>query len=541
MRRVLLGAAAAAALSTASAAAQDVEMLSELTGRPLPAGYWERVRQNPSYFEHSRLWGQHSAAADASPDEAAHIPISVHGTLRMAVLMATFADSPEPSVTPEQVHQRLFGDNPDGNLTEFYRQISGGRLVIEGTVLPWVRTSLTLARVAGSSYALAADSDLGAYLLEVAVRTDSLTDFGQFDNDGPDGVPNSDDDDGMVDLAVFQFSQPAASCGVNGIWPHRASLTAALGAHYVTGDLRPNGGRILLDQYHIQSAVNCDGTPQSISIIAHETGHAFGLPDFYDAYGGLLPANRRWVMGCFALMAAGGWGCGDGAAFGSSPSPSLMGPYERYLVGWADIRWAEPGWRREYTLQPAGTTGEALAVPLRATNEYLLLEYRPNTGYDAYLPAGGILVYHVDETRPMRHDCNGCRRPYHISLVEADGDEALLRTALEGGNRGVGGDVFTGRRVLDDHSTPHIRQNSGVASNVRIEMEVLDGRARFIVSMLPVVPPQRLLPPLLASAPTGPTADERAALDQFGNRNGRYDLGDLRAYMRSRPGLVTPS
>jgi hypothetical protein len=31
-------------------------------------------------------------------------------------------------------------------------------------------------------------------------------------------------------------------------------------------------------------------------------------------------------------------------------------------------------------------------VPLRNGPEYLLLEYRTNTGYDASLPAGGVLV-----------------------------------------------------------------------------------------------------------------------------------------------------
>jgi M6 family metalloprotease-like protein len=534
-----LGAAAAAAvLAAVPAAGQDVEALAALSGRPLPAGYYARLRENPGFFQHERVWPRRVAAeaGDGAPAAA----VVVQGNLRMVVMMGTFSDSPEPAVSAAQVHERLFGDNPAGNLTDFYHLLSGGRLTIEGAVLPWVRTRLTRAEVSGRSFGLGADGGTGWFLRDVAAAVDGLTDFGRFDNDGPDGVPNSGDDDGHVDLAVFQISEPAASCGAATIWPHRSALSDWLGVAYATDDLRPDGVPVVVDQYHLQSAVNCDGTAQNISTIAHETGHAFGLPDFYDAGGGILPHQRRWVVGCFSLMAAGAWGCGDGSTFVSAPTPAHMSPYEKMITGWANLVYAVPGWRREYTLEPAQASGQALFVSLRPGNEFLLLEYRPNTGFDAHLPAGGILAYHVDQNRPYRIDCMGCRRAYHMSLLEADGDTALLRTAAEGGNRGVAGDVFTGRRVLDDHTTPSLRQNSGLPSNVRVEMEVVDGRARLVVSMLPVVAPPRLLAPLLGSAGAGPADDERLALDLFGNRNGRYDLGDLRAYMRSRPGTVVP-
>ncbi|HLM66892.1 MAG TPA: immune inhibitor A domain-containing protein, partial [Longimicrobium sp.] len=357
---------------------------------------------------------------------------------------------------------------------------------------------------------------------------------------GPDGVPNSGDDDGSVDMAVFEIAEPPASCGVASIWPHRGSLIGQGGA-YTTDDLRPDGTPVRVDAYHVQSAVDCDGSPQSISIIAHETGHAFGLPDFYDMSAGLLPHQRRWVVGCFSLMAAGSWGCGDGASFSKSETPSHMSPFEKLELGWANLLPAQPGWRREYTLRPVHAGGQVLQVPLRPGAEYLLLEYRARTGFDSHLPGSGVLVYHVEEHRALRYACTGCARIYRQSLVEADADDALKRTAAEGGNRGVAGDMFAGRRVLDDHSTPSIRQNSGLPSNVRIEMEVLDGHARLVVSMLPVVAPARLLAPILGSPGAPPADDDRLALDLFGNRNGRYELGDLRAYMRSRPHTVVPA
>jgi M6 family metalloprotease-like protein len=540
MMRVLV--AAAAALLAVPAAAQDIEVLSELSGRPLPQGYYDRIRQDPHFFQWQRGWrGMAGVALEGGPGEPPVGRDTVRGEPRMVVMLGLFADSGEPSVPAAQVHERLFGDNPLGNLTQFYQELSGGMLTIRGAVLPWVRTGVTRAEAVGKSYGLGSDGNLGWFMVQTLTRLDATTNFGQFDNDGPDNVPNSGDDDGYVDLAVFQFAETAASCGRDdSVWPHAGALRRMLAGPFATDDRAPSGKPILVDEYHMQSAVDCEGTPQTIGTIAHETGHAFGLPDLYDASGGLLPAQRRWVLGCWTLMAAGSWGCGDGASFGRNVRPSHMGPWEKGIMGWIRLVHAERGWRVPYALDPVQASRQALLVPLRGTAEYLLLEYRPNTGFDADLPAGGVLVYHIDTALGLRQPCVGCLPLYYVSLVEADGDNALRRMASEGGNRGVAGDVFAGHRILDDHSTPGIRLNTGLPSNVQVEIDVRDGKAHFVVSMLPILPTAPLVAPVLGSAGRALTADERAALDRFGNRNGGYDLGDLRAYMRAFPGTIVP-
>ncbi|HEX2210172.1 MAG TPA: M6 family metalloprotease domain-containing protein [Longimicrobium sp.] len=533
-------AAATFALAPRPAAAQDVEMLSALSGRPLPAAYYERVRRDPHFFETRHEWKHRRVgerAADHGPEEA------VRGNLRMVVMMGLFSDSPEPSVSPGTLQRQLFGDNPLGNLTQYYLEVSGGRLTITGSVIPWVRTSFTVRDAVANTWGLGGDGNFSWYLREVVERVDATVNFAQFDNDGPDNVPNSGDDDGRVDLAVFQIAETAASCGNDAsVWPHRGALTAALGQPYATNEVTPAGKAIVVDDYHIDSVVDCDGTPRSIAAIAHETGHALGLPDLFDAAGILFdPGERRWVLGCWTLMAGGALGCGDGTVFGKAVSPPHMGPWEKRELGWTEPVVAEPGWRREYRLGPVQLTGATLQIPLVGRDEYLLLEYRTRTGFDRGLPAGGVLVYHVEIIRPFEFGCLTCFPVYHVQLVEADGDSALLKRPVDGGNRGVAGDVFAGLRTLNDFTRPPLWRHDRQRSNVSLEIDVADGFARILVSTPPVVATAPLVAPLMGGGGGGPTADERAALDLFGNRNGGYDMGDLRAYMRIRPGTVQGS
>jgi M6 family metalloprotease-like protein len=320
MRRFLpLLALAAIPGGTARAQSADIEAVAAARGIPLPAGYYERVRRDPDAFEF-----RHPRRVDLSgrrpgvPGGISAAVLPSEGEMRMAVVMALFADSPEPPFSSTITHQQLFGSNPLGNLTEFYREISGNRVSVTGTVFPWVRTVTTRDAVVGTTFGLGGETALGPYMLDALAKVDATVNFGQYDNDGPDGVPNSGDDDGLVDIVVFQYAEIAASCGGTGFgpWPHRSTVRSwtAGNAPWQTNDLRPNGQPIGVDDYIMQSVVDCNGAPQTISTIAHETGHAFGLPDFYHPVAGILPSQRRWVMGCFALMAAGSWGCGNAPA-----------------------------------------------------------------------------------------------------------------------------------------------------------------------------------------------------------------------------------
>jgi M6 family metalloprotease-like protein len=487
------------AVAPSSTVAQDIEAEAAVRGLSLPQGYYDRIRQNPGFFEFSRFWGRRGAAGV----EGAVAP--VQGDFPLIVIPVLFSDSQDPLFDRGAIQAVLFdGPSENGTLTEFYQAASQGQLTVNGTVLPWVRTTLTLTEVVGGSFGLGDDAKTGVHLAEAITLNDGGIDFGLFDSDGPDGVPNSGDDDGFVDALTFEFQEVSASCGGPAIWPHRSHFSSWLGAPVTTDDASANGGSIQINQYIIQGATDCAGTGiQSAGVISHEFGHALGLPDLYHAIDGIQPSLRRWVLGCWGLMAAGSWGCGDGSTRGGIFGPTSLSPWSRDSLGWLD--WIDVGdvFNQEFVIGGAIESGEALRIALNdAADEYLVVEYRPQTGFDAVLPTQGVLVYHWDmkgDRRPARDSGT----PYLFSIEEADGRTDLKVTHENGGNRGEASDAWGAeglRGPINATSTPSTRPNGGNRpSTVSIHSIVVDGDvARIRVTTTPI--PGLLDPGALAAA-----------------------------------------
>ena len=524
----------------APARGQEMEAVSRISGRALPAGYFDQILQRPDFFQTRDGWRLRTA-------RTMERSTALTGTLPVAVILALFSDSPEPSVGYGEVQAALFGSSsPYGSVSEYYSEVSGGRFTVDGEVFPWVRTSLSMAEVVGDSYGLGGTARTREYLFEAASLVDESVDFGQFDNDGPDGIPNSGDDDGSVDAVAFQFLEVSASCGGPAIWPHRSRLQYWNDdIPFVTNDLRPNGTHIVLNDYTTQSAFDCTGNNvQKATTIAHELGHVLGLPDLYDRSQGLEPQYRRWVVGCWSLMAAGSWGCGTDNRDGWL-RPTHMGPWEKMLLGWLDeVEDVGRVLDQEFTLQPVQSGQRILKVPLEwddpqydwqaEDDEYLLIEYRTKEGFDADLPSSGVMVYHIDPKVPGNRPCDTCPQQYRVSVVEADGNRSLQRSFLEGGNRGEAGDAWgtLGPGSLTNNTSPSSRKTSGDRSPVSIYQIYVEAGLAHVVLSSKGFSNETLVQSFLEGQETPLTPEEMAYLDAHGNDNGEYDVGDLRAYLR---------
>jgi M6 family metalloprotease-like protein len=413
-----------------------------------------------------------------SPDLAHRVSpagVRIRGTTRVLVIPARFADgAPEP-IPAAAIQAQLFGGPGGGPVTESFRLASAGSFNLEGEVTPWVTTSVKLAALS------APGSAISDYIVDALRSIDPIVDFGLFDNDGPDGIPNSGDDDGVVDGGVIVLnSERNRYCdGGTGLGPHPHAVTpwGISGARFRTEDPAHNGGVIEIGAYTTMAATGCTDETVAAHVIAHELGHLlFRLPDLYHplALSSEPWTVRRWLVGCWELMSAGAWGCGPGTPNFSDSRFSTFGAWTRSEIGWVSPLVVPVTLDASYDLHPLGRGGTVLRLPIRS-DEYLLLEYREGGPGDERIPGNGVLIQHIAESRPL-YPASGA---YRVSLIEADDDGSLFRTELEGGNRGTLSDAFGGART-SFRSGEHSRAVSvdGAPLPFRISEISIDAAAR---------------------------------------------------------------
>ena len=202
---------------------------------------------------------------------------------------------------------------------------------------------------------------------------DDEVDFSLYDNDG----------DGKVDLVFMYYAGYGEASGgaPDTIWPHQWELTAA------GVDLVLDGVRI--DSYACSNELFQDEM-DGIGPACHEFGHAMGLPDFYDTddYGSSGLAGGLYS---YSVM--------DGGSYNNeSRTPPYFNFEERMLLGWLDesdyLEFTKTG---VYTIPPI-IENVAYKTVTDMEGEYFVYENRSPIGWDTYLPAHGMIVYHVDKS-----------------------------------------------------------------------------------------------------------------------------------------------
>ena len=403
-----------------------------LVGRDDPAAFGLEKRVLPSASIRAQsarvlpapVAGTYSA--QSAGDSARVAPV---GTVKNLVVLIRFADHASRTLPPVSDYDKLFnavgGDPvaaPTGSVKDVYLENSYGQMTLDSDISPWIQVSGTEAYYANNA---GGDSTLWEALNEALSILDQTTDFSQYDSDS----------DGYIDSIAFIHSGYGAEWGgvLTRIWSHRWAIQIPTG-----GWQSAEGVRVF--DYHISTGLwGTSGFDIGrIGVIAHETGHFFGLPDLYDP-----DSSAGDGIGSWGLM-ANSWDFD-----GSQLCPPHFSPWSKANLNWyTPTVIADPG---QYTINQAETNPEVYQIEAGFPGgEYLMIENRQNAGFDCTIPQGGLVIWHIDnatgdtaEGYPGQANWPDNGNHYRVAVLGADGNYDLEK----GINRGDSGDVHRGGAV----------------------------------------------------------------------------------------------
>jgi len=368
------------------------------------------------------------------------------GHPRLLILLLDFDDRPadRDQYGFQHFETLLFsrGEMEYGSARDWYLGASYGRIDLGGEVRGWFRMPLTYAEYAGTTSGLCGscfpDNARGLATHAVEAAEAAGIDFTRFDNDGPDGIPGSGDDDGILDGLVLV---------VPGYGAERTGQPTDLRSHYWDLPTRLSVGGVAVPDYLLVPE------QENMGVAVHEIGHLLGADDLYDVSG------RGAGLGNFSVMAVAMW-------FNDARQPGGPDPLTR-------IQWGILDPHAPLTDEPLQEIPCVLDEPfaLRLWTEgmggpeYFLVENRCPRGIDTLLVGEGLLLYHVDETQLRQNNPDR----YRISVVQADGLHSLEGQTPR--NSGEPGDFFPGLlgvREIDDGTLPSTRAYDGSPTRVAL-------------------------------------------------------------------------
>ena len=476
------------------------------------------------------------------------------GTRRVLAIFAGFADDRQGA--PPAWAGGLFDPHLAGSLSHFYDTMSFGALEVRGEVA----ASAYRSERGAQHYLATKDTSAGSFgtfTLEILEKADTDIDFALYDSDGPDGVPNSGDDDGVVD-AIFLVLEHVPARFLLGRATGMGSL--GLSEYWVTDDPGIDGEAIRISprQGTLQQGRSFS---EAVGAMCHEYGHILGLPDLYNTEylrtPGAPPSEDSAGIGAWGLM---GWGA---MGWKGDDGPASFCAWSRMELGWSEV--VEVSEDRELMrVADVGQGGEIYRIPLARrglSGEFLLLEHRRRTAnyYDRHIPGEGLLIWHVTERPPA----DGVLLPPLVDLECADGrwldagyplgeqadptggdnldfwahDEEYTR--LHGGNLGDATDPFDGvqYRAFTPETNPSSLTGDGSFS-LRLEPIQLDGEEMVVSLQLGV--PQLEIVSIALDDPEGErvlAGEEISVQFELANRGGAKATG-LTVQLRTDDPLV---
>jgi immune inhibitor A len=278
--------------------------------------------------------------------------------------------------TPQHYNALYFDQNPTANsVTNYYQGESSGRFNFTGSVTDWVTvpynearygTNLCGSTVCSTVWQLLRDA-ANQWVLDQEAKGQTLdqikaylAQFDQEDRYDYNGNGNFNEPDGYIDH--FQLIHAGegeeiggGAQGSDAIWSHRWYA-------WQSGSQGPgpaNGGQF--GGFEIGAKVGqptgfwvgdyaMEPENAGVGVIAHETGHDYGLPDEYDtSYAGEAPST--W----WTIMSQGSYGNDNLNGIGNRPVD--FDAWDKFQLGWLNYDVARPftQGKAEFKLGPAET------------------------------------------------------------------------------------------------------------------------------------------------------------------------------------------
>jgi immune inhibitor A len=408
------------AVSQAARAAGLPALLTLRPAEPKQFGLNDGVILPPELFP---LGTPPSAIRNAAADRA-----PLRGAIRVIVVLVDFSDK---AMTQTAAHYRdLFfsvGVLPKKSVREYFQDVTNGLIDIQGDVVGPLRLPQTLVTYANGASGIGPSLPNARSMADDAVvAANPAVNFTPYDNDG----------NGFVDAFIVIHAGAAAEVtgSANDIWSHKWVLPAARS----------------VDSTQIFAYLT---VPEDckIGVCAHELGHLlFGFPDLYDTDG------TSEGVGNWCLMAGGSWG-------GGGDTPAHPSAWCKANQGWVSVDNRSANGPVSIADVKASRSVLRLWKDGGPGNEYFLVENRQQSGFDASLPAGGLLIWHIDETQSGNTDENR----YKVALMQADGRRDLELNR----NRGDAGDPFPGssnNTAFTATSTPNSKSYSNTDTCVAV-------------------------------------------------------------------------
>lgn len=449
--------------STAWAVPADPRLLRELLENGDTARYEQMVN-------HERKQNEQMRALPKKMQQRMHArraPQATQGEPNLAkrglLIMVNYSDTKfKSNNAPQYIEQMMNGEHysyisATGSVAQYYSDQSNGTYRPVFDVVGPVDLPNTAAHY-GKNNEDGRDQFIGDLVYEACKLASELP--------GVDLSKYDEDNDGLMDFVYLLYAGKgeADGGGANTIWPCSGYFPAQIYQGYTSyfeagneplalnTDLYTFDG-VAIWKFACSAELNGQNNQRTgIGTITHEFGHVLGLPDVYDVnYGSISETEAH--PGYWDLMASGSYN-NDGK------TPPNLSPWEKAFLGWTKpINAGKTA--QSLKLYDYGTTNHNI-YQLNASGTYqnhdepgvcYYIENRQQTGWDAYLPGHGMLIWKLDYDESLWD--NNVLNTYglcHYTVVSATGKTSGIgsdKDPFPGANNVTSWNGLSGKPLLN--------------------------------------------------------------------------------------------